>query len=282
MAGLPNESGVCMVVGIMSSEVAQSSFLGLPLEAFWAICAVLAGFVAAQLAARVIRMTLGKTSVGDTSVIVNVVRAAVLFSVIYFLGENVFHIELGGIAQALGVTTLVVTIGLQDLLKNAVAGIQIVLSRLFSVGDHIEVGGERGEVIDIGWRQTIMRDKDGNPHVIPNAQLMSGAFVRLDGKMTSRYLFTCDIKPGLDLDRVAEDIVRLSNEALDANGWRAEESTEVRFLGSTANGVVASVRIYLTDIELATRGMDAVMRAIAQRGYLADWTNESEAQEQWR
>lgn len=182
MAGLPNESGVCMVVGIMSSEVAQSSISGLPLEAFWAICAVLAGFVAAQLAARVIRMTLGKTSVGDTSVIVNVVRA----------------------------------------------------------------------------------------------------FVRLDGKMASRYLFTCDIKPGLDLDRVAEDIVRLSNEALDANGWRAEESTEVRFLGSTANGVVASVRIYLTDIELTTRGMDAVMRAIAQRGYLADWTNESEAQEQWR
>ena len=28
--------------------------------------------------------------------------------------------------------------------------------------------------------------------------------------------------------------------------------------------------------------MDAVMRAIGKRGYLADWTNESPAQEKWR
>ena len=254
----------------------------LPVELLMAACAIVVGLVIAHLATRVIRMTLGRTAVGDTSIVINLARAVVVAGVVYFLGENVFHIELGGVAQALGVTTLVVSIGLQDLLKNAVAGIQIVVTHLFSVGDHLEVGDARGEVIDINWRQTIMRDRDGNPHVIPNAQLMGGTFVRLDGKMSNRYVFSCDIKPGLDLDRVAHDIERLADEALDAHGWRTGEHTEARFLGSTANGVVASVRIYLTDIELTTPGMDAVMRAIGQRGYLADWTNESSAQEQWR
>ena len=92
----------------------------------------------------------------------------------------------------------------------------------------------------------------------------------------------CDIKPGLDLDRVGADIERLADEVLDERGWRADEHAEVRFIGSTANGVQASIRVYLTDIAYTTRAMDAVMRAIGKRGYLADWTNEAPAQEAWR
>ena len=35
-------------------------------------------------------------------------------------------------------------------------------------------------------------------------------------------------------------------------------------------------------IEYMALAQDAVMRAIGRRGYLADWTNESPAQEAWR
>ena len=75
---------------------------------------------------------------------------------------------------------------------------------------------------------------------------------------------------------------KLFREALDDCGWRSSEHTEVRFIGSTANGVRTSIRIFLKDIEYTTRSMDVVMRAIGQRGYLADWTNENPIQEQWR
>ena len=96
------------------------------------------------------------------------------------------------------------------------------------------------------------------------------------------HVIACDIKPGLDLDRVGADIERLADEVLDERGWRADEHAEARFIGSTANGVQASIRVYLTDIAYTTRAMDAVMRAIGKRGYLADWTNEAPAQEAWR
>ena len=42
------------------------------------------------------------------------------------------------------------------------------------------------------------------------------------------------------------------------------------------------VRIFIKDISCTTNAMDAVMRAIGQRGYLADWTNDDPMQDAWR
>lgn len=251
-------------------------------DALVVVIAVVAGLLFSGYVTRLIRAAFNGTQSGEVSIVVNLARALVAVTIAYFVGENVFHVELGGIAQTLGVTTLVVSLGLQDLIKNVVAGIQIVVSHLFSVGDQLEVGAIRGEVMDVNWRQTTLRDKDDDLHVVPNATIMSGPFMRRMNKMVERYVITCDIKPGLDLARVAQDIERLADASLDEHGWRADEHTEVRFVGSTANGVSASIRIYLKDISYTTRGMDVVMRAISQRGYLADWTNEQPAQEAWR
>jgi small-conductance mechanosensitive channel len=261
----------------MGFSLGVSAFAAVMLAA-----AVITGLVVVHLGSRLIRQALGNSSVGEVSIVINLLRALVAATVIYFVGENVFHVELGGVAQALGVTTLVVSLGLQDLIKNVVAGVQVVLTRLFAVGDQLDVGSVRGEVMDVNWCQTVLRDKDGDTHVVPNATIMGATFMRREGKMVRRHELECDIKPGLDLDAVAADIERLADEVLDQRGWHAEEPAEVRFVGSTANGVRASVRFYLKDIEYTTRAMDALMRAIGQRGYLADWTNDSPDQEQWR
>ena len=252
------------------------------ISALMLAASVAAGIVAARLGTRLVRTVLGDSSVGEVSIVVNILRGIIAATVIYFVGENVFHVELGGVAQALGVTTLVVSLGLQDLIKNVVAGVQVVLTHLFSVGDQIDVGSVRGEVMDVNWRQTVLRDKDGDTHVVPNATIMGATFMRREGKMVRRHDIACDIKPGLDLDRVGADIERLADEVLDERGWRADEHAEVRFIGSTANGVQASIRVYLTDIAYTTRSMDAVMRAIGKRGYLADWTNDTPEQQLWR
>ena len=252
------------------------------LDAFKLVSAIVVGVLAARLSTRLVRTTLNGSSVGEVSIVVNILRAVIAVTVLSFIGENVFDIELGGVVQALGVTTLVVSLGLQDLIKNVVAGVQLVLTRLFVVGDQIDVGSVRGEVMDVNWRQTVLRDKDGDTHVVPNSSIMGETFMRREGKLVRRHEILCDIKPGLDLQRIADDIERLADEVLDQHGWRASEHTEVRFLGSTANGVQCSIRIFITDIAYTTPSKDAVMRAIGQRGYLADWTNESPAPEKWR
>ena len=230
---------------------------------------------------RFLRTMQGSSSGGGFSIVVNISRAIIAVLTAYYIGETVFGVHLDGIVQALGLTTLVVSLGLQDLIKNLVSGVEIAGSHLVSVGDHIEIGGVRGEVTDVNWRQTTIRDKNGNHHVIPNASLTGGTFTHLQGKMARRYTLDCEVKPGLDLQRVAADIEQLADEALDREALRAPEHTEVCYLGSTANGVQASIRLYLRDIEYTTKAMDVVMRAIGQRGYLSDWTNKTSAQEQW-
>ena len=205
----------------------------------------------------------------------NIARVVIALIAVYFLSENVFHVEMSGVMQALGVTTLVISLGLQDLIKSVVAGILIVVGDIVSVGDQVILGDHRGEVMDINWHQITMRDRDGVAHVISNSALLSGTFMRLKGKMACRHIFEADIVPGADLTLVKIDIETQAGNVLSKNGWMAEgHSPQVLFLGASALGTQASIRVFLADIEYATRAMDAVMIAISNRGYLANVGNE--------
>ena len=234
-----------MEKGVLQSiQEAGSLFFG-PLWSFVvAFLAIVVGIIVSRYAQRLIRAALGWTSMGETTIFTNIVRIIIALLVAIFISDTVFHVKLTVFAQTLGISALIVSLGLQDLVKNIVAGIQIVGGHLFSAGDQLEVGDVRGEVMDVSWRQTVLRDKDNNTHVLPNAALMSEAFMRRECKMI--------------------------------------DSSEVRYVGSTANGVRASVRIFIKDISCTTNAMDAVMRAIGQRGYLADWTNDDPMQDAWR
>ncbi len=212
--------------------------------------------------------------VGELSLLVNILRVAIGIVVVFFLGENVFHLHMGGAMQALGVTTLIVSLGLQDLIKSVVAGVLVVLGDIVSLGDQVMMGEHRGEVMDIDWHQITIRDRDGIPHIIPNSKLMSDNFMRMTGKMACRHMFECDIAPGVNLQLVKTDIETLAANILSKNGWiEPQYPPQVQFIGSTAFGTKASVRVFISDIEYAVRAMDAVMCEIGNRGYLADCTH---------
>ena len=246
-----------------------------PSGIFFVSVSICLALIGSHLLSKLLRTRLKGTSVGAITLMTNIVRAVFAVLVIFFLGENVFHIEMSGLVQALGVTTLVVSLGLQDLIKSIVAGVLIVAGNIVATGDQVMIGEHRGEVMDIDWHQITIRDRDGVPHIIPNSKLMSDNFMRMTGKMACRHIFECDIAPGVDLNLVKTDIEVLAAAVLTKNGWIAPGyAPQVLFLGSSAFGTKASVRVFISDIEYATRAMDAVMIAISERGYLADCTHE--------
>ena len=60
-------------------------------------------------------------------------------------------------------------LGAQDLFKNLISGIMILMERRFMIGDVIHVSGEaEGTVEQIGFRSTLIRQFDSNVVVIPN------------------------------------------------------------------------------------------------------------------
>lgn len=266
---------ISQLAAISAFDSLRQTYGELPIDIAIATITIIGALLGGHLLNHLLRTHLKGSSIGAISLVTNIVRAVIAILVVFFLGESVFDIKMSGVVQALGVTTLVVSLGLQDLIKSVVAGMLIVAGDIVTVGDQVIMGEHRGEVMDINWHQITLRDRDGIPHVIPNAKLMGDNFMRVTGKMACRHMFECDIVPGVNLSLVKTDIEALATSVLTQRGWIAPGyMPQVVFIGSSAFGSRASVRIFISDIEYAVRAMDAVMCAISERGYLADCTHE--------
>lgn len=74
---------------------------------------------------------------------------------------------------------LVAGLALQDLLKNVLAGIWVLLEQPIRIGELIEVAGYTGTVEEIAFRATRLRRADGHVILVPNATLMTAPIVNL-------------------------------------------------------------------------------------------------------
>ncbi|MBI2863835.1 MAG: mechanosensitive ion channel family protein [Chloroflexi bacterium] len=75
------------------------------------------------------------------------------------------------VAAALGLVGLAITVSFQDVLKNFVAGVYLLLERPFRIGDRVRVKDFTGVVEDVGLRTTSLRTGDGAQVIIPNATI---------------------------------------------------------------------------------------------------------------
>lgn len=77
--------------------------------------------------------------------------------------------------QLLGIGSVAIGFAFRDILQNFLAGILILLTRPFVIGDQIIFGEYEGTVEEIETRATFIRTYDGRRVVIPNAQLFTGS-----------------------------------------------------------------------------------------------------------
>jgi small-conductance mechanosensitive channel len=82
-------------------------------------------------------------------------------------------VQLTTLAALVGVVGLAVSLALQDLLKNLVAGLYILVERPFTIGEHIDFRTFTGTVETTGLRTTVLRTIGGSRAVIPNALLFA-------------------------------------------------------------------------------------------------------------
>ncbi|MFV0450640.1 MAG: mechanosensitive ion channel family protein [Propioniciclava sp.] len=72
---------------------------------------------------------------------------------------------------ALGVGSIVAGFALKEIIENFVAGMLILFTHPFTIGDQISTADHEGTVIDIQFRATILRTYDNRAVVIPNSEL---------------------------------------------------------------------------------------------------------------
>jgi small-conductance mechanosensitive channel len=79
--------------------------------------------------------------------------------------------EIEGALAALGVTSIVVGLALQEPLGNLFSGLMLLMERPFEVGETIEVGAVAGEVKEVNWRSAHIEAFGGSIMVVPNSTL---------------------------------------------------------------------------------------------------------------
>jgi len=103
--------------------------------------------------------------------ITSIVRILVIvFAVIIALGK--FGITIAPFVAALGALAFGASFAIQGPLSNYGAGLSIILSRPFVVGDTITVAGESGVVQEVKLACTVLTDEDGIVITIPNKHIV--------------------------------------------------------------------------------------------------------------
>ncbi len=107
-----------------------------------------------------------------------------------------------------GVLTVALSLSLQDILKNLVSGVYLLIERPFVIGDSITVTTFSGEVEDIQLRVTLLRTLDGERVLIPNALIFTSAVINLSAFQRRRItlLVTVPNKGEETIDNAEEQI----------------------------------------------------------------------------
>ncbi|MFD3515534.1 mechanosensitive ion channel family protein [Streptomyces sp. NPDC058657] len=135
---------------------------------------ILAGTVtAARIATGLVKSVAQSRSgvAGSATIFANITRVVVLAMGFLVLLQTL-GVSIAPLLTALGVGGLAVALALQDTLANLFAGVHILASKTVRPGDYIQLSsGEEGYVVDINWRNTVVRQLSNNLVIIPNVQL---------------------------------------------------------------------------------------------------------------
>ncbi len=93
---------------------------------------------------------------------------------------ELWGIKIGPIIAGLGLFGVAVALGAQDLFKNLISGILVLVEKRFKIGDWILVENIiEGIVEKIGFRSTVIRKFDKSIAIIPNFQFAENAVINI-------------------------------------------------------------------------------------------------------
>jgi len=96
--------------------------------------------------------------------------------------------NIAAVLGSLGLVGMAVALGAQDFIKNMFAGLTIFLDRMFEKGNWIKTPDVEGNVEEIGFRATKVRQFDKALVTIPNSKLASEALINFS-RMTQRRIY---------------------------------------------------------------------------------------------
>ena len=134
---------------------------------------------------------------------------------------ELWGIKIGPIIAGLGLFGVAVALGAQDLFKNLISGILVLVEKRFKIGDWISVDGViEGTVEKIGFRSTSIRKFDKSLAIIPNFQFAENAVTNVSETSNWRIRWTITLQYNTTVDqlkKIRDDIEAYINKSEDFN-----------------------------------------------------------------
>lgn len=182
------------------------------------------------------------------------IKEAVSNIISYSLGTLLFIIILQTVGFNLSSLTVIggalgigIGFGLQNITKNFVSGLTLVIERNIKVGDFVEFDGLSGYVKEISTRSTIIQTQDGGHFIVPNSELVENRLLNwsYDG-FIGRLHVPVGIAYGSDLVLVTE--ILLKSAYIDKNVL-PDPPPQVIFLGFGESCLNFELRVWVNQID---------------------------------
>lgn len=138
-----------------------------------AVIIMIAGYLVGRWIGRMLAPLLARLNIElpARTLLVNIARILV-FALFAIMALQNLGIELLPLIAGLGVAGAGVALAMQGILGNIAAGLTIIFTRPFHIGDYISIAKEEGEVIDISLFSTTLGHTDHSSVVIPNRKIV--------------------------------------------------------------------------------------------------------------
>ena len=137
---------------------------------------------------------------------------------------DIWGIKIAPIIAGLGLFGVAVALGAQDLFKNLISGVLVLVEKRFKIGDWIFVEGViEGIVERIGFRSTVIRKFDKSLAIIPNFQFAENAVINKSQITNWRISWTIT----LQYDSTVEQLKTIRNEIEDFINSSEDYDTKV-------------------------------------------------------
>jgi small-conductance mechanosensitive channel len=158
---------------------------------------------------------------------------------------TVWKADLAGLIAALGVSSIVIGLALQDTLGSIMSGIALLFERPFSVGDWLRIGNLVGQVIDINWRSVRLQTLEREMVIIPH-KLIGSDIVRNFSR--PQRLHAERIRIGFsysDPPNLAKQVLRAT--ALETQGILATPPPQIFTLSYDDFAITYEVKFFIED-----------------------------------
>ncbi len=162
--------------------------------------------LAAKIARSIVQSKLADSGVEDEHEAIQALGGRIAYAVVLTIGVTVAF-KIAGIDLTTIIAAIAFGLGfaLQDLIMNFLAGIMVVGSRHFTIGDFIEVNGTLGRVVEIQSRNTVLQGTDGTKIIVPNADLFKNKVT----SFTSNPFRRIEVEVGVDYRANLENALKV-------------------------------------------------------------------------